>query len=202
MRLSDLKRNRRIETVKLNIRRDSAVYTYLLLFGLVLGSHVSSVSFVSYLVPLFLYSIPFYYQRKINIRFDSKDIAKGIMVSAGILIPFLIFLMFKEKTIVLIPVEAVLFQLFVIALPEEIYFRGFLQERLGNTLQSVVIVSVLFSAMHLPKFILYHDVYAILTVFPSLVMGMLYMWTSNIITPTIFHVLANIVFLSCCDILR
>jgi membrane protease YdiL (CAAX protease family) len=200
--LSDLKGNRRTETVQLNIRRDAAVYTYLLLFGLVLGSHVSRESFVSYLVPLFLYSIPFYYQRKIKIRIDIKDIAKGILVSAAILIPFLIFQIFKEKTIVLIPVKAVLFQLFVIALPEEIYFRGFLQERLGNTVYSVLIVSVLFSVMHLPKFILYHDIYAVLTVFPSLIMGMLYVWTSNIITPTIFHVSANIVFLSCCDILR
>lgn len=200
--MSDLKGNRRTETAQLNIRRDAAIYTYLLLFGLVLGSHVSPESFVSYLVPLFLYSIPFYYQRKIKIRLDAKDIAKGILASAAILIPFLIFMMFKEKTLVLIPVKAVLFQLFVIALPEEIYFRGFLQERFGNTVYSVIIVSVLFSAMHLPKFILYHDIYAVLTVFPSLIMGMLYVWTSNIITPTIFHVSANIVFLSCCDILR
>lgn len=123
------------------------------------------------------------------------------MVTVGLLGPFLFFLLMTGKTISLIPLRTFLFQLFIVALPEEIYFRGFLQERFGNNIQSVILVSILFSIMHLPQFIMYNDIYAILTVFPSLVMGMLYMWTANIIAPTIFHVTANMVFLSCCAIL-
>ncbi len=168
---------------------------------MVLTYHAFSVTALLYLVPLFLYGIPFYFQRTVPLRFNVQDIAKGFSVTAVLLVPFLCYLLITGQTVTFVPLKAVIFQIFVVALPEEIYFRGFLQERFGNNIQSVIMVSILFSIMHLPQFIMYNDIYAILTVFPSLVMGVLYMWTGNIITPTIFHVAANIVFLSCCDIL-
>jgi membrane protease YdiL (CAAX protease family) len=92
-------------------------------------------------------------------------------------------------------VSLILIQLFGISLPEEVYFRGFLQERLGNAMSGLVIVSALFSLMHVPQFIFYGDIYPILTFFPSLVMGFLYMKTSNIVPSTIFHFSANILWL-------
>jgi len=96
---------------------------------------------------------------------------------------------------------AVVFQLLGVAVPEEVYFRGFLQQRLGNTLREVLLVSLLFSFMHLPQFIFYGDKYSLLTFFPSLVMGLLYWRTSNVLPSTIFHFLSNIVFLGVYDIL-
>lgn len=199
--MSDVKGNRRAEAFKLNISKRKTIYTYLCLFAMVLSYHAFSVTAFSYLVPLFLYGVPIYFQRTVRLRFDVKDIAKGFAVTAVLLVPFLCYLLIMGQTVTLVPFRAVIFQLFVVALPEEIYFRGFLQERFGNNVQSVIMVSILFSIMHLPQFIMYNDIYAILTVFPSLVMGVLYMWTGNIITPTIFHVAANIVFLSCCTVL-
>ncbi|HXX80085.1 MAG TPA: CPBP family intramembrane glutamic endopeptidase [Thermodesulfovibrionales bacterium] len=94
-----------------------------------------------------------------------------------------------------------IFQLFGVAIPEEVYFRGFLQQRLGNTLKSVLTVSLLFSFMHLPQFIFYGDRYSLLTFFPSLVMGLLYWRTSNVLPSVIFHFCSNIVFLGVYDIL-
>jgi membrane protease YdiL (CAAX protease family) len=88
-----------------------------------------------------------------------------------------------------------LYQLIGIAFAEEVYFRGFLQESLGSTTRSVVLVSSLFAFMHVPQLIIYHDINAILTFFPSLVMGYLYMRTRNIAASTLFHFLANIVYL-------
>jgi membrane protease YdiL (CAAX protease family) len=95
----------------------------------------------------------------------------------------------------LLPITNLLFQLFGVALPEEVYFRGFLQERLGNNVRGLFIVSILFAVMHLPKFIMYADFYSAMTFFPSLVMGFLYWRTSNIIPCIIFHFMANAVFL-------
>ncbi|MFN3396805.1 MAG: type II CAAX prenyl endopeptidase Rce1 family protein, partial [Thermodesulfovibrionales bacterium] len=86
------------------------------------------------------------------------------------------------------------YQLLGVALPEEIYFRGFLQEGMGNNLRAVLIVSILFSIVHLPQLIFYGEFMAPLTFFPSLIMGYLYKRTGNILTPTIFHFLANMVF--------
>jgi membrane protease YdiL (CAAX protease family) len=88
-----------------------------------------------------------------------------------------------------------LYQLIGVAFAEEVYFRGFLQESLGNTTRSIVIVSSLFACMHVPQLIIYHDVSALLTFFPSLVMGYLYLRTRNIAASTLFHFLANTVYM-------
>ena len=101
----------------------------------------------------------------------------------------------------LLPVSAVIFQLLGVSLPEEVYFRGFLQHKLGNTLKGVLVVSLLFSLVHLPQFILYGDRHSLLTFFPSLVMGFLYWRTSNVLPSVIFHFASNIMFLGVYDIL-
>jgi len=139
---------------------------------------------------------PFFFQERVKVKFDPGDFFIGIIVSFIVLLPFSCFLVFAGRPFVMLPPSAVIFQLFGAAVPEEVYFRGFLQERLGNTLISVVIVSILFSLMHVPRVIFYGDVYSPLTFFPSLVMGFLYLRTSNVVPPTIFHVAANTVFLS------
>jgi membrane protease YdiL (CAAX protease family) len=105
------------------------------------------------------------------------------------------------RPLVWLPVGAVIFQLLGVSVPEEVYFRGFLQDGLGNTLKSVLVVSLLFSFMHLPQFIFYGDRYSLLTFFPSLVMGLLYWRTSNVLPSAIFHFSSNIVFLGVYDIL-
>ncbi|HXX57532.1 MAG TPA: CPBP family intramembrane glutamic endopeptidase [Thermodesulfovibrionales bacterium] len=97
------------------------------------------------------------------------------------------------------PPGALAFQLLCVSFPEEVYFRGFLQERLGNTVTAVITVSLLFALMHLPSLIFHGDILSVLTFFPSLVMGLLYMRTSNVIASTIFHFAANTVFLSFFD---
>jgi len=99
------------------------------------------------------------------------------------------------KVFAMQPAGAVLYQLVGISFPEEVYFRGFLQERVGNTVRGVLIVSALFSFMHIPQFILYGDTYSLLTFFPSLVMGFLYLRTSNVLPSTLFHFCSNVVFL-------
>ena len=163
--------------------------------------HAFSLSFLKYLIPLYLLAVPSLFRETIHLRFSVKDAATGIIVSAAVLFPFWYFFSPPGRPFALLPVGAVIFQLLGISVPEEVYFRGFLQHRLGNTLRAVLVVSLLFSFMHLPQFIFYGDRYSLLTLFPSLVMGLLYWRTSNILPSAIFHFFSNIVFLSTYDIL-
>ena len=163
--------------------------------------HAFSFSLFKYLVPLFLLAVPYLMQGKINLKFSVKDIIIGIIASIVILAPFWFFVVSTGKVFTMLPVNAALYQLAGISLPEEVYFRGFLQERLGNTIKGLLVVSLLFAFMHLPQLVFYRDPYALLTFFPSLVMGFLYLRTSNILPSAIFHFLSNIVFLGFYDIL-
>jgi hypothetical protein len=158
--------------------------------------HAFSLSFLEILIPFFLVTAPFLFRVKVGLRFSRRDILTGIIVSALVLLPFCCSVSLMGRRFVLPPMGTVLFQLAGAALPEEVYFRGFLQERLGNTPGAVVLVSALFALTHLPQLIFYLDISSLLTFFPSLVMGFLYMRTANVITPTLFHFCANIVFLS------
>lgn len=123
------------------------------------------------------------------------DVLLGIMMSALILLPLGGILYMGGHSLLPLSATMLLSQLVVVSFPEEVYFRGFLQERLGNTVQGVIITSILFSFMHVPRLIIHGDMYAVLTFFPSLVMGFLYAKTSNVITSTIFHFFANILWL-------
>lgn len=163
--------------------------------------HAFSLSFIRYLIPVFLLAVPSLIQGKINLKFRVKDIVAGIIASIVILAPFSYFAASTGKVFTLLPAGTALYQLAGIALPEEVYFRGFLQERLGNTIKGLLVVSLLFAFMHLPQLVFYRDPYALLTFFPSLVMGFLYLRTSNILPSAIFHCLSNIVFLGFYDIL-
>jgi len=163
--------------------------------------HAFSLSLLKYLIPLYLFAVPLLFRETIHLRFSVKDAATGIVVSAVVLLPFWYLSSHLGRPFASLPVNAVIFQLLGVAVPEEVYFRGFLQQRLGNTLKAVLAVSLLFSFMHLPQFIFYGDTYSLLTFFPSLVMGLLYWRTSNVLPSAIFHFCSNIVFLGVYDIL-
>jgi membrane protease YdiL (CAAX protease family) len=89
---------------------------------------------------------------------------------------------------------AVLAQLVRVSLPEEVFFRGFLQESCGNNMKSLLLVSLLFAVAHIPAFLFYKDAYALLTFFPSIVMGFLYLRTSNVLPGVLFHFASNVVY--------
>lgn len=138
---------------------------------------------------------------RINLRFSLRDIGMGLLASLVILLPFWYLSMEGGKVFVPPPFGTVLYQLAGISFPEEVYFRGFLQEKTGNSLRALLLVSILFAIMHLPQFLFYGDPWSLLTFFPSIVMGFLYWRTSNVLPSIIFHFLSNVVFLGFCDIL-
>ncbi|GJM16976.1 MAG: hypothetical protein DHS20C13_23030 [Thermodesulfobacteriota bacterium] len=101
-----------------------------------------------------------------------------------------------------LPAAFILTQLLMVALPEEVFFRGYLQNKLGNNIKGIIIVSLLFAAGHFITQCLGggHNIavcsQAILTFFPSLVMGYLYLKTKTLWASIIFHFFANIVHIA------
>ena len=90
--------------------------------------------------------------------------------------------------------------LLAVAFPEEFFFRGYLQRNLGGGTGAVVAASTMFAFAHFLVICVFSGGGAcaqnILTFFPSLVMGYLYMKTRTLWSSVFFHFAANVVYLS------
>ncbi len=75
-----------------------------------------------------------------------------------------------------------------VAVAEETFFRGFMMRKLNN-----VAVSLLFA---LPHVILYQNFVSVLTFFPSLIFGWVYLRSGSILAPIIFHWVFNLSYFS------
>lgn len=141
-------------------------------------------------------------------KYDSRGVFLGLAVSAVLLsiysaVIFFYGLYAGQKLVVnSLPVAFILTQLLLVALPEEVFFRGYLQSRIGNNIKGIIIVSVLFALGHFITLCLAggHNIaicsQAILTFFPSLVMGYLFLKTKTLWASIIFHFFANIVHIA------
>jgi hypothetical protein len=143
------------------------------------------------LLPVLMLVFPIMVGHRVKLRFSIKDFLLGLIVSLIIVAPYYIIF---GGTMTTITVYAVLFQLLGVSLPEEFFFRGFLQDSIGRNFRAVLLVSLLFTVAHVPKALLLGDWMSLLTFFPSLVMGWLYMKTNNILPGTLFHFLANMAY--------
>jgi len=92
--------------------------------------------------------------------------------------------------------------LLLVAVPEEVFFRGYLQEKVGNNLKGILIVSLLFAMGHIITRCLFGGcgasgyAQALLTFFPSIVMGYLYLISGTLWANILFHFLANVVYVA------
>jgi membrane protease YdiL (CAAX protease family) len=174
----------------MNIKIISAYLAVLILsFSLHLLKPANSLYYSS--LPLLMLMLPVIFGHRVKIRFSIKGTAMGLIVSAIILLPYYLFF---GESLSNISIYFVTFQLLGIAFPEEFFFRGFIQDSIGRNLKAVLLVSLLFSLAHLPKAIFLNEWMSLLSFFPSLAMGWLYMKTNNILPGTIFHLLANIAY--------
>lgn len=139
---------------------------------------------------------------------DTRGVLIGLGASAVLLLVYtaVIFLygLYAGQKLVFhsLPISFLLTQLLMVALPEEVFFRGYLQRKIGNNIKGIIIVSLLFAIGHFITLCLGggHNIaicsQAILTFFPSLVMGYLYLKTKTLWASIIFHFLANIVHIA------
>ena len=97
--------------------------------------------------------------------------------------------------------EQVLVQVVVVALPEELFFRGYLLQLLERALPprrrlwgggigwALVISAALFALIHLPR---QGDPRALATFFPGLLFGWMRSKTGSILAPTVTHAASNL----------
>lgn len=151
--------------------------------------------------------IPFIFdgQSESSLRFSFGKFVNGAVISCGILVLYLVcfFLLIlhmgKDPDFKKLSLELVLTHLIAHAFAEEFFFRGYLQRKLGGGLGSVVLASVMFAMAHFFAICLFGGaacVQNLLTFFPSLVMGYLYLRTGTLWPSVFFHFAANIVYLS------
>jgi membrane protease YdiL (CAAX protease family) len=142
------------------------------------------------LLPLLMVLYPVIVGYRVKLKFSVKDILLGIVISLIILLPYYLL---AGGVIKKISYSFLTIQMISVAFPEEFFFRGFIQDSIGKNYRAIFLASILFSFAHFPKAFFSNDWTLLLSFFPSLVMGWLYMKTNNILPGIIFHFLANIV---------
>jgi membrane protease YdiL (CAAX protease family) len=183
---------------------------YIALISLIfLMKYLISWSLAATVSAFLMLAVPFILKNDMrDLRWDPRGLLTGIAVTIVILLIYIAVLagygLYAGKSLTFnkLSYSFVLIQLLLVALPEEVFFRGYLQQKLGNTVKGVIAVSLLFALAHFVTLCLGggHGLsvcsQAVLTFFPSLVMGYLYMSTGTLWASIIFHFLANIVHIS------
>lgn len=162
--------------------------------------------FVFPLSALLMFGMPFVMKSDVKgLRWNLRGVLIGVILSAVILslYIFLCLAVFDKRVQLDNVYYSIIIQhLLLVSLPEEVFFRGYLQEELGNNLKGIIIVSLLFALGHLVIRCLGFGctgagyVENLLTFFPSLVMGYMYLISGTLWANIIFHFLANVVYIA------
>ena len=160
---------------------------------------------IVFLGAILMLLIPILFKKDWNFfYFELSGFIKGLVLSIVVLFFYVLALfLYSELTVNLLSIKGIsitflLLQFFLVVIPEEVFFRGYLQKEFGNKYKSVVMVSVLFAIAHLIVRCAVSGTTSVctqsaLTFFPSLIMGYLFMKTNTIWSSVVFHFLANVV---------
>ena len=185
------------DTIKVT---DGSIVAYVIVIFVITLLRRLLPGFVLPIAALLFFSAPYLMKSKVTgLKWNLNGVLLGVAVSVIILS---IYVVVVNKPIKLGKISYVLLilQLFLVALPEEVFFRGYLQEKIGNNLRGILIVSSLFAIGHFATVCLgggYVGIVCLktlLTFFPSIVMGLMYAKTGTIWGNVIFHFLANVVY--------
>lgn len=140
--------------------------------------------FRDWLLPVLLLLLPF----ADNLwRLPHIIFGKRLLISWTVLVTVTSILLFYHSEVLYLFTVMV----FIAALPEEWFFRAYLQSRLGNSVAAVVIVSMMFSLMH---FIAHNNALAWLVFIPSLIFGWVYKKTGDLVLVVMLHALSNLMY--------
>ncbi len=142
-----------------------------------------------------------------SLKFNLRGFLTGAVVSIVILSTYVgflqLFCLYWGKTVRFTEPNLLLMltHLIVYAFPEEFFFRGYMQRKMGSGWRAIVTTSFFFAMAHLIVICLFSSngnvcIQNILTFFPSIVMGYLYMRTGTLWSSVFFHFAANIVYIS------
>ena len=185
------------DTIKVT---DSSIVAYVIVIFVITLLRRFLPSFVLPIAAFLFFSAPYLMKSKVTgLKWNLRGVLLGVAVSVIILS---IYLVIVNKPIKLskISFTLLILQLFLVSLPEEVFFRGYLQEKIGNNLKGILIVSSLFAIGHFATACLGGGyvgmvcLKTLLTFFPSIVMGFMYAKTGTIWGNVVFHFLANVVY--------
>lgn len=175
----------------------TALFWYTILLAVSIMRQVYDVQPASYIILILLAGVPLWYVRPLPFAIKPGDVLLALYLGILFIVPYLVFTkLFLSGLFILPPYRYLIYQLVAVALPEELFFRAYLQGTLGNKRSSLIIVSILFALCHGGRFYVTGNLEALLTFFPSLAMGWLYKRTSNLPAPVLFHFLANSAYTS------
>lgn len=146
-----------------------------------------------------------------GLHWDSGSFLVGLCISALILVVYLVFVLrvlegegwhwldrvLKHPEIVAL----IVLNMFVVAFSEEVFFRGYLQNKIGMNIRGVIIVSAMFAAAHFIVAVLGagavvgFSLKGLLTFFPSIVMGYMYVRLKTLWPSILFHFLSNLLYI-------
>ncbi len=90
------------------------------------------------------------------------------------------------------PLLAVVSQLVVVALPEEFFFRGYVQGRLAQVLRTPTAVLLTAAVFALGHYLVTFEPAALAVFFPGILFGLLRAATGSILAGTLFHASCNL----------
>jgi len=132
------------------------------------------------------------------IAFPTTYFTLQLLASRGLHIPLRSYVPGQEMAL-----AWVFYQLFYVAVSEEVFFRGYVQRNIQHILckglpcqrkNQVVAILVSSCAFGLAHFVIFGHAGALLTIFPGLVLGWLYARTNALLAPILFHGLANVFY--------
>ena len=156
--------------------------------------------FVIPLAAILLFSVPFVMKSSLR---GLKPNLDGVLLGGAVSVVILsLYIIIVNKPVQLgrVSYSLIVLQLFLVAVPEEVFFRGYLQEKIGNDLRGVLSVSLLFAVGHFVTGCVGSALggascaKTLLTFFPSIVMGYMYATSCTLWGNIMFHFLSNIVY--------
>lgn len=117
-----------------------------------------------------------------------QDLVRLFSITLVTFVPYVIFYIYMSPHFAWrVPnnlLEIVALNLLVVALPEEIFYRGFLQAKLG-----IILVNVVFALAH---WVGEYDIVRLLPFFPGLVFSYLTYRSRSIVSAVVYHTLCNV----------
>ena len=147
------------------------------LYGIFLISLIFSKNYGYEFIPFFVLLIPLILEKDENLGF--KNYKRGFIFSAPFLVLSIPYLLNAKC-------YAFVLNQLGIAFAEEVFFRGFLMQRFNN-----LTVSFMFAFAH---FTYWENLNAVLTFFPSLFFGYLYIKTGSVFAPALTHFSFNLFY--------
>ncbi len=138
----------------------------------------------NWLLPILFLLLPFI---DFQWRLPRISLARQSLISWAVLVLIIIILLLKNAPLI----DLFFVMVTVAALPEEWFFRAYLQKRLGNSIAAVLLVSLMFSSMH---YITQASAGAWLVFIPSVFFGWMYKKTGDIVLVVISHALSNLLY--------